>query len=166
MQCSSRRLSLRIWVAAACVATGAFGQKALTWEEVKKEFEAANPTLRANQIAIQESRAQEITAFLRPNPDLTLSVDQLNPFTANPYQPLSNTLPFISGSYLHEREHKRELRRQSAQEATAITASDMSDQERNLLFGLRAAFVQVLQQKAVVLVARESLDYYDRVLGV
>jgi len=138
----------------------------LTWEEAKRQLLSNNPTLRAGQIGIGESRAEEITAFLRPNPDLTMSVDQLNPFTGNPYQPFSNTLPLVSGSYLHEREHKRELRRQSAQEGTAIAVSELTDQERNLLFDLRVAFVQVLQQKAVVAVAREGLEYYDRVLEV
>ncbi len=50
----------------------AVAQKALTWQEVRDKFEAANPTLRAGQIGIDESRAQEITANLRPNPSLTI----------------------------------------------------------------------------------------------
>ena len=70
MRCLSRRVTLGIW-AAAWMACGAFGQKTLTWEEAKREFQASNPTLRAAQIGVQESRADEITAFLRPNPDLT-----------------------------------------------------------------------------------------------
>lgn len=164
MRCLSRRVTLVLW--AAWTVCGAFGQKTLTWEEAKRQLLSNNPTLRAGQIGIGESRAEEISAFLRPNPDLTMFVDQLNPFTGNPYQPFSNTLPLVSGSYLHEREHKRELRRQSAQEGTAIAISQLTDQERNLLFDLRVAFVQVLQQKAVVAVAREGLEYYDRVLEV
>jgi cobalt-zinc-cadmium efflux system outer membrane protein len=148
------------------MACGAFGQKPLTWEEARRQFLSNNPTLRAARIGIDESRAEEITAFLRPNPDFTFSVDQLNPFTRNPYQPFANTLPLISGSYLHERAHKRELRRQSAQEGTAVAVSQLADQERTLLFDLRAAFVQVLQQKAVVALASEDLEYYDGVLEV
>jgi cobalt-zinc-cadmium efflux system outer membrane protein len=165
MRCLSRTLALGIWTA-AWMASGAFGQKTLTWEEAKRELRSDNPTLRAGQIGIGESRAEEITAFLRPNPDLTVSVDQLKPFTGNPYQPFADTLPLISGSYLHERQHKRELRRQSAQDGTAIAISQLADQERNLLFDLRNAFVQVLQQKAVVTLTHENLDYYDRLLDV
>lgn len=165
MRCLSRRITLGIW-ASAWMACGAFGQKTLTWEEAKREFQASNPTLRAAQIGIQESRAEEITAFLRPNPDLTVSADQFNPFTGNPYRPFTNVEPIISGSYLHEREHKRELRRESAQGATTIAVSQLADQERTLLFDLRTAFVQVLEQKAVLAVTRESLNYYDRVLAV
>jgi cobalt-zinc-cadmium efflux system outer membrane protein len=43
--------------------SSAFAQKSLTWEQAKREFEASNPTLRAAQVGIQESRAQEVTAF-------------------------------------------------------------------------------------------------------
>jgi cobalt-zinc-cadmium efflux system outer membrane protein len=127
---------------------------------------ATNPTLRAARIGIQEARADEITAHLRPNPDLTLSVDQVTPFTGNPYRPFANYLPLASGSYLVERRHKRDLRLESARGATAIATSQLADQERSLIFDLRSAFVQVLQQKAALAVARESLAYYDRILDV
>ena len=159
------RLLLRTWFV-AFVASTAFAQKTLTWEEAKREFETANPTLRAGQIGIQESKAEEITAYLRPNPDLTVSVDQINPFTGNPYRPLTNALPLVGGGYLIERQHKRELRRESAQKGTAIAVSQLTDQERSLLFDLRNAFLQVLQQKAMLAVSRESLGYYDRLLEV
>ena len=68
--------------------------------------------------------------------------------------------------YLHERQHKRELRRDSAQQATAIADSQLADQERTLLFNLRGAFVQTLQQKAILALAQENLSYYDQVLKV
>src|SRR5438105_4857661 len=162
---SIRHLSGGIWMA-AWMTTGALAQKTLTWEDAKLQLQAANPALRAGRIGIDESRAEEITAFLRPNPDLTVSADQFNPFTGNPYRPFTDTLPLLSGSYLIERRHKRELRRESAQRGTAIAVSQLEDQERNLLFELRGAFVQVLQQKSVLAVTRESLAYYDRMLGV
>jgi hypothetical protein len=89
----------------------AFAQKLLTWQQTKLEFEAANPTLQAGQIGIEASRAQEIAAFLCPNPELTISVDQINPFTGNPYRPFATTMPLLLASYLYERKHKRDLRR-------------------------------------------------------
>jgi cobalt-zinc-cadmium efflux system outer membrane protein len=79
---------------------------------------------------------------------------------------LTNTLPFGSVSYLHEREHKRELRLASAKQSTDIAASTYSDQDRTLLFNLRNAFVQTLQAKAVRENARQNLDYWDRELAV
>jgi outer membrane protein, heavy metal efflux system len=147
------------------LAAGALAQRALTWQEIKQKFEAANPTLRAAQLSVDESKAQEITAFLRPNPDLTLATDgnQLSS-TEGTWQPFAGTQFTGSLAYLHERRHKRELRLQSAQKATAVSQSQFADQERNLLFNLRNAFVQTLQAKAVLALARENLTYYDQVL--
>lgn len=141
-------------------------QQAYTWQQIREKFETNNPTLRAGEIGIAESRADEITAYLRPNPDFTVTADQIQPFPSTPYQPLASLLQAESVSYLHERQGKRELRRESAQKATAITVSQQADQERTLLFTLRNAFVQTLQAKAVLELARENLTYYDRVLSI
>jgi cobalt-zinc-cadmium efflux system outer membrane protein len=154
-------------ILAALSAGNARAQKPLTWPEVRDKFEAANPTLRAGQIGIDESRAEEVTAYLRPNPNLTLTADQIDPFPGGtPHGPLAYLLPLASINYLHERQHKRELRHESAQEATTIAVSSQADLERNLTFNLRSAFVQILQGKAVLDLARENLAYYDRVLEV
>jgi len=139
---------------------------ALTWEELRAKFEAANPSLRAGQIGIEEAKAQEITAYLRPNPNFNALLDQVDVFSTNPSQPLALADPVGSLTYLHERDHKRELRRDSAKAATGIAVSNQADLERNLLFTLRNAFVQTLQQKAVLGLARENLTYYDHVLDV
>jgi len=148
------------------LASGISAQTPLTWKQVQAKFQAANPTLLAGQIGIEESKASEITAFLRPNPQVTATVDQLDPFTTNPYRPLGLALPLVSFSYLHERQHKRELRLESAQKATGIAASLQTDLERTLLFSLRTAFVQVLQAKQVLTLAKDNLDYFDRELTV
>ena len=44
-------------------AASTFGQKAFTWQEVRAKFESLNPTLRAGLIGIDESKAEEITAY-------------------------------------------------------------------------------------------------------
>ena len=151
---------------AGCLVEGAFGQRALTWQEVRDRFQNTNPTLRAGQIGIDESKAQEITAYLRPNPDFGSTLDQIQPFNGNPYRPFGNALPLFSANYLHERQHKRELRLESARKSTGIAMAQLADQERSLLFNLRNAFVQALQAKAVLALARENLAYYDRLLAV
>jgi cobalt-zinc-cadmium efflux system outer membrane protein len=149
----------------AATITGAHAQP-LTWQQVRARFEAANPALEAGRINIDESKAAEITAFLRPNPGFSFSVDQLQPFTGNPYRPLTFALPLISLNYLHERDHKRELRRDSAREATAISESQQADLIRTLVFSLRSAFVATLQAKAVLALARDNLDYFDHELTI
>jgi cobalt-zinc-cadmium efflux system outer membrane protein len=149
-------------------------QRSFTWQEIRDRLQASNPTLRAAEIGIDESRAQEITAYLRPNPDLTGSFDQIDLFSTQPppsggpnvYSPFAYAFPAASLTYLHERQHKRELRRESAQQGTAISVSQYADQERTLMFNLRSAFVQTLQQKAVLNLARENLAYYNRLLAV
>jgi len=155
-------------------ANSAFAQKALSWAEIQEKFEAGNPTLKASQLNIDESRAAEVTANLRPNPEITGTIDQINPLASmassnsglSVYRPLSYALPFASVSYLHEREHKRELRLDSARKSTGIADSTYSDQKRVLLFNLRGAFVQILQAKMTVENARENLTYWDRELAV
>jgi cobalt-zinc-cadmium efflux system outer membrane protein len=142
-------------------------QTAFSWQQIKDKFEAANPTLKAAQLNIDESRAAETTAYLRPNPDLTVSADgtQLSPYRGI-YRPFAGTQISPAISYLHERQHKRELRRDQAKESTAVTESTYSDQERGLLFTLRSAFVQTLQAKEVRQNAQENLAYWDRELEV
>jgi len=140
--------------------------QALTWQQLRARFEADNPALHAADLGIDEARAQEITAFLRPNPTATATLDQFNPIWPNPYRPLGYIFPLISTSYLHEREDKRELRLESAKKGTEITASMRADLDRNLVFNLRGAFIQALQAKAVLEVARDNLAYYDRFLSV
>jgi outer membrane protein, heavy metal efflux system len=166
MKARLKRLCFGMALYSLCARSG-IAQKALTWQEVRGKFEAANPTLRAGQIGIDESRAQEITAYLRPNPDLALSVDgiQIAP-SQGVWKPLAGVTESPNISYVHERRHKRELRLESAQKATAVAISSQSDLERTLLFNLRGAFVQTLQEKAVLDLAKENLAYYDHLLGV
>jgi cobalt-zinc-cadmium efflux system outer membrane protein len=151
-----------ILAAAACLAAPGRAQTVLNWSQVQQRFLAANPNLRAGQLNIDESKAAEITAYLRPNPDFSIGVDQLQFFTDHPYRPLTAAFPSYSFDYLHERQHKRELRLQSAKDATSIAVSQQDDLIRNLTFNLRNAFVQTLQAKAVLALAKENLDYFDR----
>jgi cobalt-zinc-cadmium efflux system outer membrane protein len=142
-------------------------QESLTWTELRAKFEAVNPALKADAIGIDEARAQEITAYLRPNPSASLIADQLYPFYSDPYyRPLTNALVSGSLSYLHERDHKRELRLDDAKKNTEISESQHLDLERNLVFNLRSAFVQTLQAKAVLKSADEDLVYYDKIIEI
>ena len=161
-----RNFGLAAWLLVAAVLP-ASAQPAVTWEEVRLRFEQNNPTLLADKLSIDESKAQEITAYLRPNPGFTLSADgtQIAP-DRGIWRPLAGTFESPGISYLHERQHKRELRLESAKKATLIAESSHADLERTLLFDLRGAFVSVLQAKAVLQLTKENLAYYDRVLKI
>ena len=132
-----------------------------TWDEVKNRFELNNTTLLAGKLNIDELKAEEITAHLRPNPGFTLSADgtQIAPSNGS-WKPLAGTFISPGVSYLFERRGKRGLRFEAAKEGTAIGVAQQSDSERNLLFNLRTAFVGVLQAKAVLRLAQDNLDYY------
>ena len=138
-----------------------------TWDQVKERFELGNTTLLAAKLNIDELKAQEITAHLRPNPDFTLTADgtQITP-SHGVWQPFAGTFVSPGVSYLFERHNKRNLRYEAAKEGTAIGAAQASDSERTLLFNLRSAFVGILQAKAVVKVSEDNLTYYDHILKI
>jgi outer membrane protein, heavy metal efflux system len=151
---------------AAFATSPLLAQQSFTWQQIRDRFERNNPTLKAGQIGIDESKAEEVTAYLRPNPNFTFSTDgtQIAPYQGI-WRPFSGTMFVSDVSYLHERQHKRELRRDSAQQGTQIVESNQRDLERNLLFGLRDTFVRTLQAKAILGIAQQNLDYYNRVLA-
>jgi outer membrane protein, heavy metal efflux system len=153
--------------AAQQAATSPQSDQALTWEQVKARFEAANPALKADALGVDQSRADEITAHLRPNPQFLFSMDglQLAP-NHGVWQPLNGVQTQTNLSYLHERDHKRELRTEAAKDTTRVAEDNHEDLKRNLEFNLRSAFVQALQAKAIVKLARDDLEYYDRIIGI
>lgn len=166
MQRRRWRYAVGLLFAIGCQAQTASAPQVLDWQETQDRFRANNPTLLAGRVTIEESRADEVTAYLRPNPNLTLGLDQITPFNVNPYNPLSNSYAWFAVDYLHERQHKRELRLASAKLATAIAVSAQSDLERTLMFNLRDAFARVLLAKAVRGVAKEDLEFYDKEIEI
>ena len=142
-------------------------QQGLTWEQVKTKFEASNPELKADALSVDEMKAAEITAFLRPNPQFTAATDgtQIAPDQGH-WTPLAGTQYQGNVSYLHERDHKRELRLEAAKEGTQVSASEHENLDRTLLFTLRSAFVQTLQAKTVVQMAKHDLEYYDHIIQI
>jgi cobalt-zinc-cadmium efflux system outer membrane protein len=169
MECAMfkfHNFSLVAWLLVAA-AFSASAQQTLTWEQVRLRFEQNNPTLLAGGLVIEESKAEEITAFLRPNPTFALSADgtQIAP-DKGVWRPFAGTFESPSLSYLHERQRKRELRLESAKKGTLIAESSHADLERTMLFNLRSAFVSTLQAKTVLQLARDNLAYYDHVLDI
>jgi outer membrane protein, heavy metal efflux system len=138
-----------------------------TWDIVKSNFEIANATLLAGKLNIDELKAQEVTAFLRPNPELSLSVDgtQIAPSHGR-WEPFAGTFESPGISQLFERRNKRHLRLEAAKEGTAIGSAQQDDLERSLIFNLRNAFVGILQAKAVLKLAQDNLEYYDKILKI
>ncbi len=149
-----------------CVAVS-HAQESLTWEQAKAKFESANPALKADALNVDETRAEELTAFLRPNPQVTVAADGTQIVSHDGvWQPFKGTDVVPTLSYLHERAHKRELRLESAKEGTKIATSQHEDLKRTLEFTLRSAFVNTLEAKAVLDFARADLEYYDHIIEI
>ncbi len=143
------------------------GQQALTWDQVRTRFESVNPTLKADALSVDEMRAEEITAYLRPNPTVGLLMDGTSIAPSNgSWVPFRGTYEQPSINYLHERRNKRELRLESSQEGTHIAESQHEDLKRTLEFTLHTAFVNTLQAKAILDLARSDLEYYDHIIQI
>jgi cobalt-zinc-cadmium efflux system outer membrane protein len=160
-------MRFRLLLALFLAGTGQAQQHSFTWQEVRDRFEARNPTLAADKLNIDEAKAQEMTASMRPNPQFALATDgtQIAP-AEGIWKPFAGSTASPSISYLYERQRKRELRRESAENATGIAVSSHADLARTLLFSLRSAFVATLQQKAVLQLATDNLAYWDLLLEI
>jgi cobalt-zinc-cadmium efflux system outer membrane protein len=152
---------------ALATATGAVAQQPLNWDQVKAKFETNNPALKADADNVDEMKAEEITAYLRPNPQAGLTADgtQIVPHDGV-WVPMKGTFVVPAVSYLHERQHKRELRLESSKEGTRIAESLHEDLDRNMVFDLRGAFVATLQAKFVLDLAKADLEYYDKIIDI
>jgi outer membrane protein, heavy metal efflux system len=154
---------LALFFFALCLRSWA--QEPWTWERVRERFETTNPTLRAGRLQVDEAKADEVTANLRPNPQLSVVLDQFTVF--NPSVLSANNAQWTpTVTQLIERQSKRHLRYQSAELAARSTQSDTQDLERTLLFNLRDAFVRLLAAKSVLQLATDNLSYYDKVIEV
>jgi cobalt-zinc-cadmium efflux system outer membrane protein len=140
-------------------------QTALDWEQVRERFRTNNPSLMAGSTAILESRANEVTAGLRPNPQFSLLAEQFHPWDPG-FRPFQDTQITPTITQLWERRGKRGLRVSSARLATSGSVTDLADQERQLTFNLRDAFIRTLQAKSIVELATDNLSYYDKVIDV
>jgi len=128
-----------------------------------------NHNLLAARTAIQQSAAEETTANLRPNPVLLgdsqfIPIFQPSQFSAD-Y--LDNTAQFDLGvSYLFERGKKRQHRLQAAREQTAVTRSQVSDNERSLTFIVATQFINVELAESTLELANQDLKSFQETVDI
>jgi len=124
---------------------------------------ANSPSIKAARTQIQQSQAQEITANLRPNPTLSWDSQFIPVFSGDfSTDTLNNLQQFDIGlGYLFERGHKRQNRLQAARDATAVTAAQIADMERTLVFNVAQQFVNVLLANSTLQFAVENLNSFQ-----
>ena len=115
----------------------ASGPVTITLDQATQMALQHNHNLLAARTTVQQSEAQEVTANLRPNPTLLTDWEYL-PLV----RPNGSFLDYLHDStegdiglsYLFERGKKRQHRLQAAKDATAVTRSQVADNERGLTF--------------------------------
>jgi outer membrane protein, heavy metal efflux system len=128
-----------------------------------------NHTLLAARTTIQQNEAEETTANLRPNPVILgdwqfLPIFQPSQFSAD-Y--LDNTAQFDLGvSYLFERGKKRQHRLRAARDITAMTRSQVADNERSLGFSVATAFINVELAESTLELATQDLKSFQNTVDI
>ncbi len=141
----------------------------ITIEQAIELAKKNNPTLQANRTMISQNKEMEVTANLRPNPVLSwdalyLPIFQPDLFSAN-Y--IDNTAEFDAGiGYLFERGKKRQRRLKAAQDATAVTESQVADAERTTVEGAAQQFITALLAKDNLEFAVRLLDSFQHTVGI
>jgi len=128
-----------------------------------------NHSLLAARATIEESRAEEITANLRPNPLLSWDAQFLPLFNPGEFssQYLENNAQFDIGiSYLIERGKKRQHRLEAARDQTAATAASVLDSERTISANVAQQFVGVLLANANLELARMDLESFQNTVAI
>jgi cobalt-zinc-cadmium efflux system outer membrane protein len=154
--------------------TAAFAQPApgrvkITLDEAIRIALEHNHNLLAARSTIQQNEAQEITANLRPNPSFFVDWEYLP--LSSPNGSIGNYLDNsteadIGLSYLIERGKKRQHRLQAAKDATAVTRSQVADNERSLTFQVATLFINVQLAESTLDLARQDLKSFQNTVDL
>ncbi len=128
-----------------------------------------NHSLLATRTVIDQNKAEEITANLRPDPVLSgdsqfLPVFQPSQFSSN-Y--IDQVAQFDLGvSYLFERGKKRQHRLQAARDVTAVSVAQVADNERTLAFSVASQFISVELAESTLALANEDLKSFEDTVNI
>jgi cobalt-zinc-cadmium efflux system outer membrane protein len=145
-------------------------KRAITLEQALDMAKRNNPTLQANQTLIQQNKAQEITANLRPNPVLSWDTQFLPLFAPSLWSDSNywetQAQYDVGVGYLFERGKKRQHRLDAAKTATAVTESQVEDAQRTVLANAAQLFVAALLAKSNLEFAESLLDSYKKTVDI
>jgi cobalt-zinc-cadmium efflux system outer membrane protein len=130
-----------------------------------------NHTLQAARTAIQQDQAAEITANLRPNPTFFTDWEYLPVFTR---QQGTSTADYLQNStegdmglsYLIERGNKRARRLEAAKSATAVTRSQVADNERGTTFQVGSLFINAQLAESTLDLAQRDLKSFQETVDI
>lgn len=128
-----------------------------------------NPSIKAARTQISQSKAQEVTAGLRPNPLLSWD-SQFVPFfdpslfstnTVNTLQQFD-----IGAGYLFERGGKRQRRMDAARDQTHVTEPQIADMERTLKFNVAQQFINALLAESTLEFALQDFKSFQQTVKI
>ncbi|MBZ5630256.1 MAG: TolC family protein [Acidobacteriia bacterium] len=128
-----------------------------------------SPALKAARTQIDQSKAQEVTAGLRPNPTLSWDSQYIPFFTPSLFS--KDTLDAIQqfdigAGYLIERGGKRHRRLDAARDQTHVTQAQVLDAERALKFSVAQQFIGALLAKSNLEFALEALKNFRETVNI
>ncbi|MGH9488555.1 MAG: TolC family protein [Terriglobales bacterium] len=142
---------------------------ALTLDQALQLAQQHSPALAAARENIPQSKAEEVTASLRPNPVLAwdaLFVPLFDPHDFNSSY-LNNSTEFdASVGYTIERGHKRQARMRAAREATTVVQEETKDSLRGLDFAVAQAYLAALLAKSSLQFARQDLASWQNTVQI
>jgi cobalt-zinc-cadmium efflux system outer membrane protein len=156
-------VSLLVWFSAASLLPAQTAGVPLTLQQAIALARAKNPALLSGQQHVAATRASEVTAGLRQNPNLTLSGTDVTLSANNPGNPYSYAANL---SRLFERGQKRRWRLDVAHNTTDVTQSQYQDVERQTILAVKQAFTQMLAAKAALKIADDNLQGYRKTVDL
>ncbi len=136
---------------------------ALTLEQVLTLTRAQNPTLLAARRNLDATRAQEIQAGVRTNPNFGIAGQEVTLNANNPASPYTYSAQV---SRLFERGEKRRWRLDEARATTAQTEAQLRDQQRGVELAVKQAFVAMLLAKTALTLADANLRDFRREVAI
>lgn len=152
-----------VFLSAAVMCASAQTAAPLTMQQAVAMALQRNPSLIAARQNVLATKAGEITAGLRQNPDFALSGSDVSLPASNPASPYSYS---ANVSRLFERGQKRRWRLDIARDTTAVTQSQYKDTERQTILQVREAFTNMLAAKAGLQIANDNLTGYRKTVDL
>jgi cobalt-zinc-cadmium efflux system outer membrane protein len=122
---------------------------------------AYNQGLRAQRLNVDQSKAGEITAGLKPNPTFSSLIDTIPIFSPQNIR-ISTQIYSEALSYTVERGGKREKRVAVAKDNTDVSEKTVDDNERQLRFQVVQAYINAVLAKSVLQFSKEDLANYSQ----
>jgi cobalt-zinc-cadmium efflux system outer membrane protein len=161
------RTVIKLLLAAGLSGAQTLPDKVTIGQAVQKAVDR-NLSLLAERYNLSIAEARIITAKLRPNPVFSAGVDYLDILGTgfNTYNAAGPSEYNLRTDFLLERGGKRERRIELAQDAREVAKLQLLNTTRTLVLDVENAFVEVLQAKDNLQLARENLQAFQGIVTV